>query len=89
MLAPAAIQRLIEPEEVASPAAYLCSEEASAVTWGCLDHRPALDRPLRREAGSPQGSTSPVLQRPGRKRGSSRAAPSASQVPGAVAGNVI
>jgi NAD(P)-dependent dehydrogenase (short-subunit alcohol dehydrogenase family) len=32
MLAPAAIQRLIEPEEVASLAAYLCSEEASAVT---------------------------------------------------------
>jgi len=32
MLAPAAIQRLIEPEEVASLAAYLCSEEASTVT---------------------------------------------------------
>jgi 3-hydroxybutyrate dehydrogenase len=32
MLEPAAIRRLIEPEEVAALVAYLCSEEASAVT---------------------------------------------------------
>lgn len=32
MLEPAAIRRLIEPEEVAALVAYLCSEEASAIT---------------------------------------------------------
>ncbi|WP_376793302.1 3-hydroxybutyrate dehydrogenase [Thermoflexus sp.] len=32
MLEPAAIRRLIEPEEVAALVAYLCSDEASAVT---------------------------------------------------------
>jgi len=32
MLEPAAIKRLIEPEEVASLAAYLCSEAASVIT---------------------------------------------------------
>ncbi|WP_376788561.1 3-hydroxybutyrate dehydrogenase [Thermoflexus sp.] len=32
MLEPAAIRRLIEPEEVAALVAFLCSEEASAVT---------------------------------------------------------
>lgn len=32
MLEPAAIKRLIEPEEVAALAAYLCSEEASTIT---------------------------------------------------------
>ncbi|OUC07282.1 D-beta-hydroxybutyrate dehydrogenase, partial [Litorilinea aerophila] len=32
MLAPAAIKRLIEPHEVASLVAYLCSEQAGAIT---------------------------------------------------------
>lgn len=35
MLEPAAIKRLIEPEEVASLVSYLCSAKASAVTGSC------------------------------------------------------
>jgi len=34
MLAPAAIKRLLEPEEVASFALYLCSDHAAAMTGG-------------------------------------------------------
>ncbi|RJL24814.1 3-hydroxybutyrate dehydrogenase [Bailinhaonella thermotolerans] len=36
MLAPAAIKRLIEPEEVAAAVAYLCSDEAAFVTGTSL-----------------------------------------------------
>jgi 3-hydroxybutyrate dehydrogenase len=36
MLAPAALKRLIEPEEVASAVAYLCSEPASFITGSSL-----------------------------------------------------
>ncbi|MBC8233641.1 3-hydroxybutyrate dehydrogenase [bacterium] len=36
MLEPAAIKRLIEPEEVAAFAAYLCSEAASVITGAAL-----------------------------------------------------
>jgi len=36
MLGPAAIKRLIEPEEVAAFAAYLCSEAASVITGSAL-----------------------------------------------------
>ena len=32
MLAPAAIKRLIRPEEIASLVVYLCSEEAGVIT---------------------------------------------------------
>ena len=32
MLAPAAVKRLIEPEEVARYAAFLCSNEAASIT---------------------------------------------------------
>jgi 3-hydroxybutyrate dehydrogenase len=37
MLAPAAIRRLLEPEEVASLALYLCSDEASGITGTAID----------------------------------------------------
>ena len=36
MLEPAAIKRLIEPEEVAALVAYLCSEEAGVTTGAAL-----------------------------------------------------
>jgi len=36
MLEPAAIKRLIEPEEVAALVAFLVSDEAGAITGGCL-----------------------------------------------------
>jgi 3-hydroxybutyrate dehydrogenase len=36
MLAPAAMKRLIEPEEVAAAAAYLCSDDASFITGSSL-----------------------------------------------------
>ena len=32
MLAPAAVRRLIEPEEVARYAAFLCSDDAASIT---------------------------------------------------------
>jgi len=35
MLAPAAIKRLIEPEEVAALVSWLAGDEAGAVTGGC------------------------------------------------------
>jgi 3-hydroxybutyrate dehydrogenase len=34
MLAPAAIKRLLEPEEVANLVLYLCSDAAAALTGG-------------------------------------------------------
>jgi 3-hydroxybutyrate dehydrogenase len=37
MTEPAAIKRLLEPEEVASLTAYLCSEEASGITGSAFD----------------------------------------------------
>jgi 3-hydroxybutyrate dehydrogenase len=37
MLAPAAIRRLLEPEEVASLVLYLCSDQASGITGAALD----------------------------------------------------
>ena len=37
MLEPAAIRRLLEPEEVASLALYLCSDAASGITGAALD----------------------------------------------------
>ncbi len=37
MLEPAAIRRLLEPEEVASLALYLCSDNASGITGAALD----------------------------------------------------
>jgi 3-hydroxybutyrate dehydrogenase len=37
MTEPAAIHRLLEPEEVASLALYLCSDEASGITGAALD----------------------------------------------------
>lgn len=37
MLEPAAIRRLLEPEEVASLAAYLCSDQASGITGAAID----------------------------------------------------
>jgi 3-hydroxybutyrate dehydrogenase len=37
MLAPAAIKRLLEPEEVASLVLYLCSDQASGITGAALD----------------------------------------------------
>ncbi|HTV58172.1 MAG TPA: 3-hydroxybutyrate dehydrogenase [Verrucomicrobiae bacterium] len=37
MTGPAAIQRLLEPEEVASLALYLCSEAASGITGAAID----------------------------------------------------
>jgi 3-hydroxybutyrate dehydrogenase len=37
MTEPAAIKRLLEPEEVASLALYLCSEQASGITGSALD----------------------------------------------------
>jgi len=36
MLEPAAIKRLVEPEEVAALVAFLVSDEAGAITGGCL-----------------------------------------------------
>jgi len=37
MLEPAAIRRLLEPEEVAAMALYLCSDQASGITGAALD----------------------------------------------------
>ena len=37
MLAPAAIRRLLEPEEVASLVLYLCSDHASGITGAAMD----------------------------------------------------
>ena len=37
MTGPAAIQRLLEPEEVASLAVYLCGEQASGITGAAID----------------------------------------------------
>lgn len=37
MLEPAAVKRLIEPEEVAALIAYLCTEEAGVITGAALD----------------------------------------------------
>jgi 3-hydroxybutyrate dehydrogenase len=37
MLEPAAIRRLLEPEEVASLAVYLCSDKASGITGASID----------------------------------------------------
>jgi 3-hydroxybutyrate dehydrogenase len=37
MLEPAAIRRLLEPEEVASLAVYLCSDKASGITGAAID----------------------------------------------------
>ena len=37
MLAPAAIRRLLEPEEVASLVLYLCSDQAAGITGAALD----------------------------------------------------
>jgi 3-hydroxybutyrate dehydrogenase len=36
MLAPAAVKRLIEPEEVAEAVAYLCSPVAASITGSSL-----------------------------------------------------
>jgi len=36
ILEPAAVKRLIEPEEVAALVAFLASGEAGAITGGCL-----------------------------------------------------
>ena len=36
MLAPAAIKRLIEPEDVAEMVAYLCSEAAASITGSAV-----------------------------------------------------
>ena len=37
MLAPAAIRRMLEPCEVASLVAYLCSDNAAGITGAALD----------------------------------------------------
>ncbi len=37
MLAPAAIRRLLEPNEVASLVLYLCSDQASGITGSAID----------------------------------------------------
>jgi 3-hydroxybutyrate dehydrogenase len=37
MAAPAAIHRLLDPEEVASLALYLCSDAAAGITGAALD----------------------------------------------------
>ena len=48
MLAPEAVRRLIEPEEVARYAAFLCSDDAASITGVGSGHRWRLDRPLTR-----------------------------------------
>ncbi|MGA7629633.1 MAG: SDR family oxidoreductase [Terriglobales bacterium] len=37
MTEPAAIRRLLEPEEVAALALYVCSDEAAGITGAALD----------------------------------------------------
>ena len=45
MLAPAAVKRLIEPEEVAEAVAYLCSGAAASITGTSLAHGRRVERP--------------------------------------------
>ena len=47
MLEPAAIKRLIEPDEVADVVAYLCSAQAAFITGASVADRRWVDRALR------------------------------------------
>ena len=46
MLAPAAVKRLIEPEEVAEAVAYLCSPAAASITGHVAGDRRRVERAL-------------------------------------------